>query len=92
MLGLGVPPEIVSAIVARRPYLSADDYTQSLPPAATGGLLRFGGNSIFTLRATARLRTATGELSDLRRTVSATIDFQQKKDPPVVILRWYDRA
>jgi general secretion pathway protein K len=91
MLALGVPQDAVNAIVQMRPFLKAQnfaEFTQGNPVLAQ---LRYGGNSIFTLRATARLRLPDGDLSDLRRTVSATINFQVKGDPPVVVMRWYDR-
>jgi general secretion pathway protein K len=91
MLALGVPPEAVSAVVARRPFNTTQEFAESPVFGAANGMLRYGGNSIYTLRATARLRRPDGALSDLRRTVSATIDFQLKQDPPVVVLRWYDR-
>jgi hypothetical protein len=93
MLALGVPPDAVQAIVQRRPFLKAQDYAalaQSNPTLFSA--LRFGGNSIFTLRATARLKLPDGSLSDLRRTVSATVNFQVKGDPPIVVMRWYDRG
>ena len=55
--------------------------------------LRVGGNSIFTLRATARLRRPDGGLSDLRRTVAAQVKFMPPGyDSPYHILRWYDNA
>jgi general secretion pathway protein K len=92
MLALGIPADAVQAIVQRRPFLKAQDYGAFAHgnPALAG--LRYGGNSIFTLRATARLRLADGSLSDLRRTVSATVNFQVKGDPPIVVMRWYDRG
>lgn len=92
MLSLGVPPEMVNAIVSRRPFLKAQDYADFAQGNQALSPLRFGGNSIFTLRATARLRNADGSLSDLRHTVSATVNFQVKRDPPVVMMRWYDRG
>ena len=55
-----------------------------------GMRLRSGGNTIYTIRATARLRLPDGQLSDVRRTVSATVKFFQdyRQDPPYQILRW----
>ena len=51
------------------------------------------GHSIFTLRATARLRLPNGQFSDLRRTVAATVKFLPGDiGAPVQILRWYDNA
>jgi general secretion pathway protein K len=50
------------------------------------------GNSILTIRATARVRLANGQLSDLSRTVAAQVKYFSygSYDPPVHILRWYD--
>ena len=60
---------------------------------AGGGRLRAGGNSIVTFRATAQLRLATGQLSDLKRTVAAQVKFMPVGyDSPIHILRWYDTA
>jgi hypothetical protein len=51
-----------------------------------------GGNSIFTLRSTARIRMPNGVLSDMSRTVAATVKFMSSGDIPFQILRWYDNA
>jgi general secretion pathway protein K len=91
MLALGVPQDAVNAIVQMRPFMKAQNFAEFTQGNPVFGTLRYGGNSIFTLRATARLRLPDGELSDLRRTVSATVNFQVKGDPPVVVMRWYDR-
>jgi hypothetical protein len=56
-----------------------------------GGRLRVGGKSIFTLRATARLRLENGQASDLRRTVAAQVKYMpDSSDVPIYTLRWYD--
>jgi general secretion pathway protein K len=92
MAASGVPPEVIAAVVARRPFLTYKDFSdfmQGNPPLPG---LRMGGNQMFTLRATARLRGADGAPSDLRRTVSETVDFQVNADPPLVVMRWYDRG
>ena len=91
MAAVGVPADAVTAVIARRPFLKAQEFydfvsTSPMPQ------LRFGGNTIFTLRATARLRLSNGTLNDLRRTISATVDFRVNADPAVVVLRWYDRG
>ena len=67
---------------------------ESLGPA--GARLTLGGRSIFTLRATARLRQPDGKLSDLRRTVAALGRFNFSannagRTPGFEVLRWYDR-
>jgi general secretion pathway protein K len=66
---------------------------QSLGPA--GSRLRIGGQTMFTLRATARLRRPDGKLSDLRRTVGALVKFYSPADPlgrsGYDVVRWFDR-
>jgi hypothetical protein len=55
--------------------------------------LGIGGHSIFTVRATARLRLQNGQLSDLRRTEAALVKLMPAGyDAPYHILRWYDSA
>jgi len=93
---IGLPPDVVAAVVQRRRVapLGPRDLAplmQAAGPAA--GLLRLGGNSIFTLRATARLRLPNGQLSDLKRTVAAQVKFMPPGfDAPYHILRWYENA
>src|SRR5205823_4975097 len=70
LASLGLSPELVRNIVERRsmrPFGPGDDFG--------AGRLRLGGNSIFTLRATARLRLQNGQLSDLQRSVAAMVKF-----------------
>jgi general secretion pathway protein K len=96
---LGVPEAAVQQIVARRfaaPFKNMDEvrpFLAGMPPE-TVGRLGIGGATIWTLRATARLRLPGGKLSDVRRTVSAAVKFLDpgKFDPPYHILRWYDDA
>ena len=57
------------------------------------GRLRIEGNSILNFRATARPRLPNGQLSDLKRTVSAQVKYMPDGyDAPLHILRWYDAA
>jgi general secretion pathway protein K len=68
---------------------------QSLGPA--GFRLRIGGQTMFTLRATARLKGPDGKLSDLRRTVGALVKIyfpgnNERKAVGFDIVRWFDRA
>ena len=68
---------------------------QSLGPS--GNRLGIGGSTMFTLRATARMKQADGKLSDLRRTVGALIKFwnpgnTQNRPPGFQIVQWFDRA
>jgi general secretion pathway protein K len=93
MAAAGVPPDMVNAIVSRRPFLKVQDFSNFMQGNGGGGQsLRMGGNQMFTLRATARLRGPDGAPIDLRRSVAATIDFVVNSDPPVIVLRWYDHA
>ncbi len=94
---IGLPPDAVAALVSRRramPFLNdaaLREFLQGAGPAA--GRLRVGGNSIWTLRATARLRLSDGGLSDMRRSVAALVKFMPSGyDSPYHILRWYDTA
>ncbi|HVW08011.1 MAG TPA: hypothetical protein VHC90_05485, partial [Bryobacteraceae bacterium] len=91
----------VKAIVDRRaaqPYLDFRELgqvVQALGPP--GQRLGIGGRSIFTLRATARLKRADGTLSDLRRTVSALVQINlpgntRKLQTGFQVLRWFDRS
>jgi general secretion pathway protein K len=90
LASLGLTEGQVQAILERRrlqPFRPGGDV------GAFGSRLRVGGNSIFTLRATARLRLQNGQLSDLRKTVAAIVKFMPPNyDAPYHILRWYDNA
>jgi len=96
MQAIGVSPDAVQAIVARRRLgviKSIEDlaaYRQSGPGFSRLGLAPC---SIATLRSTARLRLSNGKFSDLRRTVSALVKFLGPEwNPPYHVLRWYDYA
>jgi general secretion pathway protein K len=88
LASLGLSAEQVRAIVERRrvlPFRAGDDLGF--------GRLRIGGNSTFTLRATARLRLQNGQYSDLRRSVAAMVKFLPPGyDAAYQIMRWYDNA
>lgn len=97
LAAIGVPPDGIVALLQIRRQRAFNKLEELQPYAATAGAgfsrLRTGGNSIFTLRATVRLRLANGQLSDLRRTVAAQVKFM----PPGYgasyhILQWYENA
>ncbi|MFN0107141.1 MAG: general secretion pathway protein GspK [Bryobacteraceae bacterium] len=100
LMAIGLPPEVTAAVVQRRavrPFLVASELGPILASAGTAaGRLRIGGNSVFTLRATATLRAQQpAVISDVRRSASMVVKFNQnlKEDPtPYWILRWYDNA
>jgi general secretion pathway protein K len=71
------------------------EIVQAVGPA--GARLGLSGNhTIFTLRATARMKQADGKLSDLRRTVSAMVKFNlpgnREGKTGFDVLRWFDRG
>ena len=94
---LGIPAASVQALIARRiakPFEKMDEVGQFVSDPGAMARLGIGGSSIWTLRATARVRTPNGRTSDLRKTVSAVVKLldMTKWDPPYHILRWYDDA
>ena len=99
MIAAGLNPEDAAAVVRRRSQRPITDpgemaeIQQALGPA--GSHLSMGGGSMYTLRATARLRTADGKLSDMRRTVSALVKFHAPGNKQnmrgLEVINWYDR-
>jgi general secretion pathway protein K len=96
LTAIGLSRHTITALLERR-------RTKPLTQAELGGFmesvggsadrLRTEGNSIITIRATAQLQLPNGELSDLRRTVSAVTKYMQPgADSAVEFLRWYDTA
>jgi len=98
---IGLAPEDARAIVQRRTIQPFLDYKQlaliqtELGPV--GARLTIGGVSMFTFRATARLKQPDGKLSDMRRTLGALVQMNfpgnsRKLPPGYQILRWFDRT
>jgi hypothetical protein len=93
MESLGMSRAAVVALVERRtasPIRPADLGALGLPPR-----FMLGGNTIWTLRATARLRHPDGSRSDAVRSASAVVkllDRQQYFQNPVHVLRYYEDA
>lgn len=94
MAAIGVPPGAISAILARRSERPFKDITEAGALGAPTGRIGVGGNFIWTLRASARLKRSDGSPSEVVRTASATVKLVDRKrfDTPVHILRWYDDA
>lgn len=94
LAAVGLSPMAVAEVVQRRrvePFTNKTlgDFLQMVD--SPGALLRVEGNSMITLRATARLRTGDGKLSDLRRTVAELVKYMPGGyDSPIHLLRWYD--
>ena len=93
---IGITPEMVALILQRRHATPFRNNAEIVPLAQFGGpgfnrLTVGGGQTIFTLRATARLRVGEGRYSDMTRTVSAVYKFHKAGyTPRVEVLRWYD--
>jgi general secretion pathway protein K len=94
MVAIGVPPDAVAAIVGRRSTQAIKDLNEVSALGAPTGRLGVGGNFIWTLRASARLKKPDGTPSEVVRTASATVKLVDRKrfEVPVHILRWYDDA
>lgn len=91
----GVPRETIERLTTMRvakPFRNLGELSQlgaSIPRVGVGG------NMIWTLRATARLRRPDGASSDVVRTASATVKLlprQQNFQMPLHVLRYYDDA
>jgi type II secretory pathway component PulK len=97
---VGLSPDEVQAVVQRRnmrPFEPRDfvEFRQALGDA--GQRLILGGVSMYTLRATARLKQPDGKLSDLRRTAAALVQFNflgnaRNLPPGYQVIRWFDRT
>ena len=95
LVTIGFSPEAAAAIVARRrlqPFKGTGEVADLVGGSPGLARLRVGGNVMFTLRSTARLQLPNGHLSDLRRTVAATVIFRPDEDIKLQTLRWYDNA
>jgi len=96
MLAVGVPPQGVDALVNMRRRMPVRPEQMPLVTAMLGpgaGRFRVGGDRIYTLRATARLRRPDGTLSDLRRSVAMTVQLNSKTSQDGFrILGWQDQA
>jgi general secretion pathway protein K len=95
MEAMGMTPDAAAAVVkyrATQPFKSMSDVAAlgvSAPRMTTGG------NFIWTLRATARLRGAGGQPSEFVRTAAATVKLLDPRAYPTMpahVLRWYDDA
>lgn len=94
LAAVGLSPYAISALIERRrtgplSMQQLGEFMSSIGADAT--LLRVEGNSMITLRATARLRLPNGQLSDLKRSVSAVVKYMPPGASSAVhVVRWYD--
>jgi general secretion pathway protein K len=95
MEAIGVPQPAIAQILALRyvrPFRNMGE-VQSAGISAPG--LTVGGNLMWTLRATARLRRPDGSPSDVIRTSAATVKLLDPKvyfQMPLHVVRYYDDA
>jgi len=96
MGAVGVTPNAVTAIVnSRRQHVIKQGDVAGFLGGAGPGAARLGiaPSAIVTLRATAALRLPNGQLSDLRRSVSAMVKMLGPGfDEPYHVMRWYDNV
>src|SRR5262245_31825421 len=102
LYAVGVPEEGIRALVAMRETgpMDGGKLASLTPLLGPGGPnLQLQGYSIVTIRSTGRVRLPNGQLSDLKRTVSAVVKYMPDRmdppihfDSPIHILRWYDTA
>ena len=96
LVAIGVPPGAVNAIVNMRntaPIRSMDQLGRLIGDGPAASRLTNETGSVWTLRATGRLKYADGRYSEVKRTVAALVKFfRQGSDPPHQVLRWYDEA
>jgi general secretion pathway protein K len=98
LLSLGMSPEAVAMLIearSRNPIRNVSELNAVGVAGPARSRLRIGGNAIFTLRATATLRLPDGRVSDVRRSVAATVKYNFN-DPNATrhfeVLRWQDNA
>jgi len=95
LAAVGLTPFAINALLAQRRIapLTPETFGRFIQSFAPGARLRLEPGTFFTLRATARLRLANGQFSDLRRSVAALVKFMQPgMQPPFHVLRWYEMA
>jgi general secretion pathway protein K len=93
MEAMGVPAQGVAVIVSQRQTQPFRDMGEVAKLGFPTPRMSTGGNYIWTLRATARLRSANGP-SETVRTAAATVKLLDRKrfNLPMHVLRWYDDA
>ena len=100
MYSFGIPAASVNAIVNQRnlgPIKKMSELGNvqgSEPGAPRLTVLDSGGGTIWTLRATARVRLPGNRLSEVQRSVSVLVKFLPigQFNPPWHIMRWYDES
>jgi len=93
MQAIGMSPDMITALINRRTSSPFRQPQELAPFQQASSRLAIAPSYIATLRATARLKIGNGQLSDMRRTISASVKFLGPEwNPPFHIMRWYDNA
>jgi general secretion pathway protein K len=95
MEAMGVAPAAIARILERRYVKPFHDMGEVQSLGLGSAALTIGGNLMWTLRATARLRRHDGSPSDVIRTSAATVkllDPKRYSQMPLDVLRYYDDA
>lgn len=97
LAAVGVAPADIQMLIGRRqqaPIFQRDLPELSQGDGGVGTHVSVGIHTIYTFRATARMRRADGSLSDLNRVVAATVKLlpASMSEDGFHILRWYDRG
>jgi general secretion pathway protein K len=95
MEAAGMTPDAIAAVVKYRSVQPFNDMGAVTALGVSAPRMMTGGNVIWTLRATARLRRPDGSPSEFVRTASATLKLLDPKTyfmMPAHVLRWYDDA
>jgi len=94
LAAVGVPPEGVQMILEAREQGGVN--AAKIAPYLGAGAAAMGAeaHSIYTIRATAKLKLpGSNEFSDVRRTVAAQVKYMPRDyDTWLHVLRWYDTA
>jgi general secretion pathway protein K len=95
LVAFGASEEGAQALIEHRkiaPFRTIGDAAGFL--GGNTGRFRVGGNSIYTVRATARVRLPNGLPSEVMRTASAVVKVLDPRyyNSPVHVLRFYDDA
>lgn len=94
---INLPDDLITIFVQRRsqmPFKDMKQVTELLQGHPAAGRLRIGGENTWTVRATATTRAASGQLTDVRRSVAAVVKFPLNPTTPIpyTVVRWYDNA
>jgi general secretion pathway protein K len=95
MEAVGMTPDAVAAVVKYRTAQPFGSMTDVASLGVSTPRMSTGGNVIWTLRATARLRRPDGGPSEFVRSASATVKLLNPATNfmmPAHVLRWYDDA